>query len=262
MAIGKCKGNSKPRLYSGLTVMLGIAVAGVCLMTGAPAAFAQAVPAQSSVLGEHLTTVSEVFTFLFVTLGPLNVISPFTAITDGHGVATRRRIALKAFLIATIAVLLAATVGAATLQAWGVSGAALLLAAGIILFLIALRPVLAGYDLLEPQPQASAQISASTTSESRLAFAPIAFPIIITPYGVGLLVLLFTLHPLGSGGFWILATAGFVLVLDLAAMLAAGRIAKIPFSKPALDILGCVMNVLLVALAVQVLADGIRLLAE
>ncbi|MBB6409209.1 MarC family protein [Mesorhizobium sangaii] len=263
MAIGKCKGNSTPRLCGLTTMTLAIAVTSVCLLMAAPAAFAQAVAAQSPGHGEaHFWTLGEAFTFLFVTLGPLNVIGPFAAMTEGYGAASRRRIALKAFLIAIIAAVLAATAGAATLHAWGISVGALLLAAGVMLFLIALRPVLAGYNPRQSQAQTSAPVSVSTASEFQLALAPIAFPTLITPYGLALLVLLFTLQPLGSGGFWILATAAFVLVLDLAVMLAVGGIAKIPFSKPALDILGCVMNVLLVALGLQAVADGVGLLAS
>jgi multiple antibiotic resistance protein len=50
-------------------------------------------------------------------------------------------------------------------------------------------------------------------------------------------------------------------MLDLLAMLCAGRIAKIPLMEPALNILGCVMNVLLIALGVQAVADGLRIIA-
>src|ERR1700758_4045624 len=92
-----------------------------------------------------LGSLAEAFTFLFVTLGPLNVIVPFAAMTKGRSTGSKRRLAFKAVLLATIALLVAATLGAKTLQAWGVSGGALLLAAGAILFLVALQPVLAGY---------------------------------------------------------------------------------------------------------------------
>jgi multiple antibiotic resistance protein len=97
-------------------------------------------------------------------------------------------------------------------------------------------------------------------SEPELAFSPLAFPKIVTPYGLGLLILLFTLYPVGSGG--ILAIAFFVRALDLLAMLCTDLLAKIPFIKPGLDILGCVMGILLIALGVQAVADGLRLLGE
>jgi multiple antibiotic resistance protein len=174
-----------------------------------------------------LGSLAEAFTFLFVTLGPLNIIVPFAAMTKGRTSASKRRLAFKAILLATI-----------------VSGGALLLAAGAILFLVAL----AAAD--------------RTPSESELAFSPLAFPTIVTPYGLALLILLFTLHPLDSGGLRILLIAAFVLASDLLAMLCTDLIAKIPCIKPALNILGYVIGVLLIALGVQAVADGLRFLSE
>jgi multiple antibiotic resistance protein len=200
----------------------------------------------------------EAFTFLFVTLGPLNVIGPFLALTRGQSADFRRRVALKSSVIAMSGLLVVAAVGAATLRAWGISIGALLLTGGAILVLVALRPVLAGYS-----PRQTASVPSFAVAPAReLAFSPLAFPTIITPYGLALLVLLFTLYPLDNGGLWILATAGLVLGLDLLVMLGADRIAKIPLIDPALAILGCVMNVLLIGLGVQAVSDGLRLIAQ
>lgn len=231
------------------------------LGAGAPAAFAHGVATARQGRGamSHWS-LGEAFTFLFVALGPLNVIGPFGTMTQGRGAAFKRGLAFQAFLVATIALLFAATLGAKTLQAWGISVGALLFAAGAMLFLVALQPVLAGYRQRRAQATVSADVAA--TSESELALSPLAFPTIITPYGLALLILLFTLYPLASGGLWILAIAAFVLALDLLAMLCTDLLVKVPFIKPGLDILGCVMGVLLIALGVQAVADGLRLLGE
>jgi multiple antibiotic resistance protein len=228
----------------------------------APAAFGQGLATAAQGRGAvSQRSLGEAFTFLFVALGPLNVIGPFATLTHGRGAASKRRLAFRAFLVATIALLFAATLGAKALQAWGISVGALLLAAGAILFLVALQPVLAGYSLGGGRVQASAA-AVQAPSERELALSPLAFPTIITPYGLGLLILLFTLYPLGSTWVRILGIAFFVLVLDLLAMLCTDLLAKIPFIKPGLDILGCVMGVLLIALGVQAVADGLRLLGE
>jgi multiple antibiotic resistance protein len=240
----------------------GKTVAAVALFGAeAPAAFAHSVATAAHGQGavSHLS-LGEAFTFLFVALGPLNVIGPFATFTRGRDAAFKRGLAFRAFLVAAIALLFAATLGAKALQAWGISVGALLLAAGAILFLVALQPVLAGYSPRGGQVQAIPAVPAP--SEPELAFSPLAFPTIITPYGLALLILLFTLYPFGSGGLGILAIASFVLALDLLAMLCTDLLAKIPFIKPGLDILGCVMGVLLVALGVQAVADGLRLLGE
>lgn len=240
---------------------LGKAATAVFLFGTASAAFAHGgstgAPAQAAL---SAWTFGKAFTFLFVTLGPLNVIGPFAAMTDGCGTAFKRRLAFQASVIATVALLVAATVGAATLKAWSISVGALLLTAGAILFLVALLTVLAGYAPQAVRESEAARVPPSATSE--LAFSPLAFPTIVTPYGLALLILLFTLYPVGSGGLWILATAALVLALNLLVMLCVDLIAKIPLIKPSLNILGCVMSVLLVALGVQTVADGLRLIAE
>src|SRR6201984_3774807 len=92
----------------------------------APAAFAHGVGTAAQGRGAvSLWSLGEAFTFLFVALGPLNVIGPFATITHGRGAAFKRGLAFMAFLVAAIALLFAATLGAKTLQAWGISGGAL-----------------------------------------------------------------------------------------------------------------------------------------
>jgi multiple antibiotic resistance protein len=47
---------------------------------------------------------AEIFTIFFVTLGPLKVLGPFAQRTQGLDDTTVRRIAVWAFVIATIAI--------------------------------------------------------------------------------------------------------------------------------------------------------------
>jgi multiple antibiotic resistance protein len=147
-----------------------------------------------------------------------------------------------------------------TLQKWGISVGALLITAGIILFLVALQPVLAGYKSREPRVEATTVTTSSVPSLSELALSPLAFPTIVTPYGLAMLILLITLYPLSAGGLSILGVAGSVLVLDLLVMLCADRLAKSRFFTPGLGIVGSVMGILQVALGVQAAVDGLRLL--
>lgn len=219
--------------------------------------------AQSAVAGAHFPppwSLGQAFAFLFMALGPLNVIDPFIAMTQGRDASFRRRLAFRAFIVATIALFVAATLGAKTLQAWGISVGALLLTAGVILFLVALKPVLTGYKRRKPQADSTAAVTASAASMSELAFSPLTFPTIVTPYGMAVLIMLVTLNPLSAGGGSILGVAAVVLVLDLLAMLGAYRLAKTPFFTPGLRIVGAVMGILQVALGAQAMVDGLRLL--
>ena len=203
-------------------------------------------------------SLAQAFTFLFVTLGPFNVIGPFVAMTKGRNTVFKRRLAFEAFIIAAIALFIAVTVGANTLKQWSISPGALLLTAGVILFLVALQPVLAGYKPRQPELNPSADAAASSVSD--LALSPLAFPTIITPYGIAVLILLATMYPMGVGHLWILGLAAAVLALDLVAMLCADRIARIPFVAPGLGIFLSVMGILQIALSAQAVVEALRVL--
>ncbi len=203
----------------------------------------------------------KIFTFLFVMLGPLKVIGPFGAMTAGHDRRFKRRLALDAIVIASVGALAAVTLGVRILQKWGVSVGALLLTAGIILFLVALKVVLHQYD---PHDQAATDTPPPATAAAPppgLAFSPLAFPTIITPYGVALLIVLVVLRA-GQPALvaQVVGIAAIVLGLDYLAMLSADRILSTPKVRPVLVIVGTVLSVLQVALGVQAMIDALHLL--
>jgi multiple antibiotic resistance protein len=231
------------------------------LLAAAPIVTASAIGATGLAL-DHVTaplTLSRVFTILFVTLGPLKIIGPFVSLTRGHDAGFKRRLAFEAIIIAALAALCAATIGAMTLEKWRISLGALQLTAGIVLFLIALRSVL---DQYTPQESAEGPAQPATPPHaSKLAFSPVAFPTIITPYGIAVLVILVTLREGDTVGLMqIVSVMAVVLVLDLLAMLFADRILKTRFVAPVLGIVGVVLGILQVALGVQTAATGLRLL--
>jgi len=204
----------------------------------------------------------KVFTFLLVTIGPLKVIGPFAKMTAGWDRGLKRRLAFQAITIAAIGAFAAATVGSQLLKNWGISLGALLLTTGLVLFLVAMRVVMQQYDPHEhSEVPADSATTAAPHSPAALAFSPLAFPTIITPYGAALLILLMSLR---SGQTAVLVTimgiAVLVLVLDLVAMLTADRILTTPAVRPTLGILGSVLSVLQVALGVQAVVEALRLL--
>lgn len=197
-------------------------------------------------------SLGKVFTFLFLTLGPLKIIAPFADMTRGQDKTFKRKLAIQGILIGALGMLAATTLGASILQSWGVSSGGLLLAAGIVLFLIALETVLAQYKPKiheEPHPT---NIPAASSS---LAFSPLAFPTIVTPYGIAVLILLATLRSEHLPEIFAV-TAG-ILVLDFLVMLFADLILKSPIVSIILGIFGSVVGILQVALGIEVVLDGL-----
>jgi len=135
----------------------------------------------------------EILTILFVVFNPLKVIGPFVALTKETQQPFRRQLAWRATLFAAIGVITAGIMGQRILLSWGVQQAILLLAGGIIWFLVALLMVLQPY-----LPAFQRDFSVDQPSLA-LAFKPLAFPTIVTPYGIAtLIVLLATMKTLGQ----------------------------------------------------------------
>jgi multiple antibiotic resistance protein len=142
-------------------------------------------------------------------------------------------------------VLVAAVLGERALMGWGIRYAILLLAGGIIWFLIALFTVLQPYLPALRRPPIVREPSLA------LAFTPLAFPIIVTPYGIAtLIILLATMQTLGE---WValLGLTAVMLLLNWAAMIFASPILRL-LAVP-LELVGWVLGVLQVALALNLI---------
>jgi len=231
------------------------AVGGLLLLAATAAIYAQDAPVATAA-GGRAFSLGKSFMFLFLTLGPLKVVGPFAMMTRGRDDAFKRRLAFEGISIAAVAVIVAATIGSHILRTWGVSIDALTITAGVVLFLIALRPVLEQYA---HQDAPAAPTTGPLPSASSLAYSPLAFPTIIAPYGIAVLILLVTLA--GDDTSLVLRIMGLValvLVLDYLAMRSAERVVTTPFVKPLLGILGAVMSVLQVALGVQAIVGALQ----
>jgi multiple antibiotic resistance protein len=234
---------------------LSLASCALCVVALAATASARTVAADSGAAsGPSPFTPGKVFTFLFLTLGPFKLLGPFYGLTHGRDAGYRMRLALGGLFYSVLALVAAATLGQSVLGKWNTSPRVLQLTAGLILFLVALRPVLEQYGSREEKEIAAA----STSSPSSVMFSPLAFPSIVTPYGVALLMLLFAALP--DRMPQLLGVAGLVFVINLLAMLSAHRVMQVPLVAPALRVVGIVMAVLLVAVGVQTTTDAGRAL--
>jgi multiple antibiotic resistance protein len=198
--------------------------------------------------------LGKIFTFFFLTLGPKNVIAPFARKTRPLDAAGKRRVALLATGISLVSVLIAATAGVRVLHSWGISSGALLIAAGIILFLVALDAIRDRYD-----PPVKSEQSDPELRPARLLAFEIAFPYIVSPYGVAVVILVLTTRPNAVSVLPILAMLGGIMLLNLLTMLNADRFVRSTYVAPAMAVVGSVLAVLQAALGIQAVLIGLRL---
>src|SRR5262245_28149940 len=77
-----------------------------------------------------------VFILLFVTLGPIKLLGPFTQLTHDADETRTKQIAVRAFALALIAAVLGGFVGKLLVENWQISIGALTLTGGIIFLLV------------------------------------------------------------------------------------------------------------------------------
>jgi multiple antibiotic resistance protein len=127
------------------------------------------------------------------------------------------------------------------------------LAGGVILFLVAIRTVLDQFGAPEPSAVSDA---AGPQTTLQLALRPLAFPGIVTPYGIAALVVFLAFSQSVEARLTIAAVVLGILALDLVFMLAARRL-RIVFAL-VLPVLGAVLGVVQVALGLQIINVALR----
>lgn len=198
--------------------------------------------------------VSQVFMFLFLMLGPFKLVAPFAQSTRGADPAFIRQVAIRAAAFASVALLIAAFLGEEVLRNYGIPLPFLGLAGGLIFFLVALRSIL---DQFTPQPQPQ-DAGASPQPSMRIAMTPLAFPAIVTPYGIAVLILLLALSESLEAKLTIGAVVVFIMLLNLLVMLVTRHI--MPVLMVVLPILGAVIGIVQVALGLQIITNALRAL--
>jgi multiple antibiotic resistance protein len=206
-----------------------------------------------------LETVLTAFTTFFAVIGPIDTAVLLASLTPNLTRASRRSLAVKAVVIATIIILLFALVGQPVLSQLGVSLAALQTAGGIILFMIALEMTLAR----RPGPAAALSVKESMETEDKaeahaeMAVFPFATPLIAGPGAMTSAIVLAAgtngdLRLLGAVIVGILAVMAVTLML----LLVAQEVHQV-IGVTARKVIVRVFGVLLAALAVQSIFNGL-----
>lgn len=189
-------------------------------------------------------------TFFYVMMGPMKLVGVFAMKTQDMDEASRRRLALRATILSTIGLLVASYLGSSTLRSWRVSVGALALAAGITLFCVALATVLQLPQMWGQVAQHKDEQPSFDVRASRL------FSTIVTPYGVATVIVFLSLQPESIGE--IVGAFMIIMVLNLVVMLFAHPIVR--WGGALLGLIGQVLSVLQVALSIEIIVFGLRLL--
>jgi len=189
-------------------------------------------------------------TAFFVMLGPLKLIAPFAHLTAGMAIGDARRLALKGVGLACAGGAVAAVLGQRALATWGIARPTLLLAAGIVLLVMALRAVTSTPKPVAPPPPME--------TPPYPALSPLAVPLILTPYGIATFILILAVAHDLERQMLIFGLFLVVMLLDLLAMWYVEWIFR--WGRGILALVGSVLGVLQVALALQLMLEALGLL--
>lgn len=190
---------------------------------------------------------------LFATVSPIDVAAIYAAITLDASVAERRRMAIRGVMIATAVLLVFAIIGDWLLHALGISLAALRTAGGILLLLMGLDMVFARSSANTPTEAEEEE----ALGKNDVSVFPLALPLIAGPGSIGALILLMaqTNGNVFDQGI-VLSMLGLVMLITLGCLLAATQLTKL-LGLTGMQVITRVMGVLLCALAVQFVFDGV-----
>jgi multiple antibiotic resistance protein len=191
---------------------------------------------------------------LFVVVDPVGLTPTFLAITHGLPRAARRSVALRASLIAGAILIGTALIGDWLFRMLGISLAAFRIAGGLLLFTIAFE-MLFGVRM---RREGEAAEQAVEEHVRNVAAFPLAIPLLAGPGAITATVLL---AGRADGNLILvgvlLAVVVLVAVACFVAFIFAGQIGRL-LGMTGNIVLSRLLGVLLAALAVQFVVDGIR----
>lgn len=193
------------------------------------------------------------FTTLFIIIDPPGLVPIFIALTQGMTPRQRRVIALRSCAVAAVLMLVFLFLGEAVLGFVGISMPAFRIAGGILLFLTALEML---FQKRQARRADNASEGAAEHHDDPSVF-PLALPLIIGPGAITTIILLAGQARETTDILAITGVMFAVLLCVLIAFLSAGLIER-ALGKTGINIVTRVLGMLLAALAIQFILDGIQ----
>ena len=192
------------------------------------------------------------FTTLFVIIDPPGLAPLFVALTQGMSPKQRRSILIRAVLISFGLMIAFLLLGEALLGFIGISMPAFRIAGGILLFLTALEML---FQKRQERRQGNAAEGATEHQDDPSVF-PLAMPLIVGPGAITTIILLAGQAENTADMFAITGVLATVLMFVFLFCMASGPLERI-LGKTGVNIVTRLLGMLLAALAIQFILDGI-----
>lgn len=190
---------------------------------------------------------------IFIVVDPIAIAPLFLALTPTMQAGEKLRIMRRAVLVAAGILVVFAAVGRQLLNSLGITIPAFYIAGGILLLLIAIDMLFARPSRTRETPEEGAEALRSTD----ISVFPLAVPILSGPGSIASVVLYMSLA--GTDILKIVAVLG-ALAISLAAAYLSMRLSGLVLrllGETGIHVVGRVMGILLAALAIQFVLNGV-----
>lgn len=201
--------------------------------------------------------IFDLFMILLIGMGPKIALVPFLDLTKGMDGDTQKKVARRMVQTAVVTALILVVLGGILMKLLHFSQGALNIAGGIVLLLLAL------HMLVSPGKEDHHE-EASGRDAMQMALYPLAVPYLLNPAGIAVLVI--ASGDIASGDANPLVMLGILIglvllmgALDIAVFTNLDKLSK-HLDPSRLAVTEAVFGVLLAALAVQLMLDGLHVL--
>ncbi|MEM6733279.1 MAG: MarC family protein [Myxococcota bacterium] len=191
------------------------------------------------------------FVTFFAVIDPIGTVPVFLAVTPQYDAKIKRRIAIRAFVVASAVLLFFLTLGELILDAMDIPLSAFQVSGGVVLFIFALTMIFG-----ESKPEVETRLA--DDDHQNTAVFPLAVPSLASP-GAMLAVVLatqkarFTIWQQTQTGIVVIA----VLLIALGLMLLASWIDRV-IGKAGASVISRVMGLILTAVAAKNILAGLQ----
>jgi len=202
-----------------------------------------------------IDSILKFFVVFFVVVEPLSLVPAFAALTQSMSNEQRHQIARKAVAVSATICVIFAVAGARLLQALGISLSAFRIGAGVLLFLIALDMVFARASPIRGTTAGEAD---EVKHRHDISVFPLAFPLMTGPGAMATIMLAFGESQLSWTAFFGQMVAMLVvLIIAWITMRLTGPMMRV-MGVTGANVISRLFGVILAALAVQYIIDGIK----
>lgn len=199
-------------------------------------------------------TIMSAFTTLLVTLDPPGLAPIFLGLTAGMDRVQRRHVALRGTFIAFFILTAFAIFGAGILSLLGISMGAFRIAGGLLLFWIAFEMI---FQKRNERKEETSKTAITIDHIQNIAVFPLALPLIAGPGAISATVLLAGTFSQPVDRLLLILMLALAMGTVLLALLVADRLDKY-LGMTGRAVLTRLLGVLLAALSVQFVVDGVR----